>query len=414
MNKKENERKLACAKLLLSRHLTFFSCLLLHLSIKIEKKNQAFWVSNKTLSIAPSYLSITSVNQLESMLAHAVLHLALQHPQRQKSRQQLLWNIACDIVVNNILLDFSIEPPVKTATNPAYKDFIAEEIYNRLLVQQLNNGNAFLDNIMDLPFKTEGCSNNHVSDSEDSYNSKTNSESITKKGKSLVSENKPYQNKEHSRYWQSALETVEITSEINCKTDGKGIGSTSTGLRREIKLGKYGSVPWQHLLANFVIQSQEDYEELDTRLISLGYYSEILESKKLQTFILVDTSSSISKKELSLFVTELTSIVRLFPRIEIQLFYCDTKIYGPYTTESILCTPKPIGGGGTSFESFVKYVNKQNLNDGYSPRMIIFTDGYVHVPDSLQSETLIWVLTATGISGHKLPFGKIVRLPLVN
>lgn len=310
---------------------------------------------------------------MQNILAHGVLHLALFHPQRRKERSIKPWNKACDIVVNNILTEFSLYPPEGTAYDPKFREHTAEEIYNQLLQQPGVDGKLILDLAEPVVEK--------LSD-------------------------------EAEQYWRGAVETAEITLDQKL-SESDNIGKLSKGLRREIEVSRKTIIPWRSVLANFVIQSRDDYQGLDTRLISLGYYTEVLETENLYIHVLIDTSASISNKDLGAFIYELQNLVRLFPSIQLQIYYCDTRLYGPYQASQILVNPKPLGGGGTSFAPFFEEIKKGMYDDsGYDPGIIILTDGYVELPKDLTFENILWVLTATGIAAHLLPCGQVVRLPI--
>jgi predicted metal-dependent peptidase len=126
-------KQVAAAQLRLSRRLTFFSCLLLHVEINLVDSNIPFTVLNKSLYIDQNTLNNISIDELERILAHCVLHLALHHAQRQGARTQIMWNKACDIVVNNILVDFNMKAPKNTFVRRNYQELTCEEVYNRLL-----------------------------------------------------------------------------------------------------------------------------------------------------------------------------------------------------------------------------------------------------------------------------------------
>ena len=64
--------------------------------------------------------------------AHEVMHLACAHHVRREERDTALWNKACDIVVNQLLLDAGFSLPQGAVHDPAYAGFSVEALYSEL------------------------------------------------------------------------------------------------------------------------------------------------------------------------------------------------------------------------------------------------------------------------------------------
>lgn len=68
------------------------------------------------------------------VLAHEFLHAALQHAERLNGRHPLLWNIACDFVINDWLLEMHIGcMPNGALYDAQFHGLSAENVYDRLL-----------------------------------------------------------------------------------------------------------------------------------------------------------------------------------------------------------------------------------------------------------------------------------------
>lgn len=85
------------------------------------------------------------------VLVHEILHVVLEHHKRLKDRNPLLWNVACDYVINNWLEQMGVGMrPQGTLYQEDYKGRDAESIYNELLE---NGGN---DQVKVVSFRGEG------------------------------------------------------------------------------------------------------------------------------------------------------------------------------------------------------------------------------------------------------------------
>ena len=69
------------------------------------------------------------------VLAHEVLHVALRHTNRQLGRDAYLWNVACDYVINDWLLEMQVgtAPPLGLLHDPQLTGLSAEEVYDRIV-----------------------------------------------------------------------------------------------------------------------------------------------------------------------------------------------------------------------------------------------------------------------------------------
>ena len=60
------------------------------------------------------------------------MHLACAHHVRRKGRDAALWNKACDLVVNQLLLDAGFSLPQGATHDPTYTGLSAEALYSEL------------------------------------------------------------------------------------------------------------------------------------------------------------------------------------------------------------------------------------------------------------------------------------------
>lgn len=127
--------------------------------------------------------------------------------------------------------------------------------------------------------------------------------------------------------------------------------------------------------------------------------------KKVSILVAVDTSGSVSNKELSEFFNEIEYIYKAGARITI--LECDTCINSvtEYDGKTI---PEIKGRGGTEFDPVIEWYIKHKKE--YAS-LVYFTDGYCSLPQKHPSD-VIWIITSNGCE-QDYP-GKTVYIPKEN
>jgi len=74
-------------------------------------------------------------NEVRFVMAHEILHAALQHDTRCQGRDPHLWNVACDFVINHWLIEMGVGriPHVGGLLDPTLKGLSAEAVYDRIV-----------------------------------------------------------------------------------------------------------------------------------------------------------------------------------------------------------------------------------------------------------------------------------------
>ena len=77
-----------------------------------------------------------STEEWRFVLAHEFLHAALHHADRLEGRNPLLWNMACDFVINDWLLDMHVgSMPDGALYDVQFHGLSAETVYDRILLE---------------------------------------------------------------------------------------------------------------------------------------------------------------------------------------------------------------------------------------------------------------------------------------
>ena len=67
------------------------------------------------------------------LIAHEIWHTAFMHPFRKGNKDHVLWNKACDYVINFLLVEAGFEMPVIGLYDSAFRGMSSEEVYNILV-----------------------------------------------------------------------------------------------------------------------------------------------------------------------------------------------------------------------------------------------------------------------------------------
>ena len=126
------EQKLTKAKSLLIMSEPFFGSLVLRLPLEEDTKTKTMVTNGKSIRYNPKVINDASVQEVQGMLAHTVMHPALLHHTRRNGRDADKWNKACDYVVDSILNKSGFSLPNTQYINYNYADMSAEGIYEIL------------------------------------------------------------------------------------------------------------------------------------------------------------------------------------------------------------------------------------------------------------------------------------------
>ncbi|MDO5691238.1 MAG: hypothetical protein Q4G70_02005 [Pseudomonadota bacterium] len=86
----------------------------------------------RTIYLNPA--AALGVDETRFVIAHEVLHVALRHGARCQGREPFLWNVACDFVINDWLIQMQVgaPPAIGLLHDLALRGLSAEEVYDRL------------------------------------------------------------------------------------------------------------------------------------------------------------------------------------------------------------------------------------------------------------------------------------------
>ena len=381
MNFKETIQK--CI-LQVRKECVFFGALMLFAEVRDTKKIPTAATDGLVLYFNEDFLFSLSSSEQNALMLHEVLHMALLHVSRRESRDPHIWNIAADIVVNDLIQrNTSFKLPKGAIIDNQFRDKSVEYIYEKLLKDE--SFKSYKLAIADIATQIEGERSNAVVDTEIA-----NVDEI-------------------EGYWKDKLEILKN----NYSGDGSDTqGSLPGGISQEINSILEPEVDWRHALWKFVGKTPADFDDIDRRFIYKGLYLEGLLTESIELSVCIDTSGSISGALLDQFIGELQGILRSYPHVQCNLYWADTEAYGPYELSKIEDLPSALGFGGTSFVPFFNKVKKDSIQDFMNNNRvsIYFTDGYGDFPDHIPNDPVMWLVSKDGLETNQFPFGEVIRI----
>ncbi len=360
----------------------FFGRLLMHLPISFSDCETAYTDMEKIV-FGVEFSTRLSEKETEFVLLHELMHCVLKHCTRGKGKLQLLYNIACDIVVNSVLLEAMGESEITVDgcklmhTVPDGTEgslYTAEEVYFMLRKE----AEDYLGTL------------NGTLDSHDEW--------------SLIDNEDMFEDK-----WDRNLRSASSSDK------GSGIPEY---IRRQVKIAfDRQKIPWRQLLSDFIKHDRSDYEFIppDRRFqgeFILPSFNENVYGEKVEKlWFLVDTSGSVSQEILGEALSEIASAINQVDRLCGYLSFFDTEVSEPKEFSSVreLEEITPIGGGGTSFYVIFRALGKYFEDDDRPSAVFILTDGYAPFPDEeiAMGIPVFWIIID---SKQEPPFGECIYI----
>lgn len=104
----------------------------LRANIEVDDNTKTAATNGKRIRFGTKFSNAVSDGDLTFVLLHELLHIALCHHVRRGVRNPELWNVACDFVVNLILVEAGFKVPTGALLNYKWKGKSEEQIYSAL------------------------------------------------------------------------------------------------------------------------------------------------------------------------------------------------------------------------------------------------------------------------------------------
>jgi predicted metal-dependent peptidase len=400
-----NEVRIQKARTTLLLDHPFFGTLLFRLGGKASQSVATMATDGVSLFYNPEFVETLNAAELAGVLAHEVMHPALQHHTRRGDRNPVRWNMACDYAINPILLDAGLTLPKDVLIDNRFRGMSAERIYNLIEEDEKREGSTG-------PSESppgngsgdpeNGSLQNDASESEPQAPSTPGGVGQVLDAPESEAESRPSV-AEQAREWQIAVEQAETVAKVAGKLPG--------GAVRALGASQAAKVDWRELLRRAwsdTIPADYSWTHPNRRHVWAGLYLPGITSEGAgQIAIAVDCSGSISSRQLGLFEAEIRSILSgQRPRL-VHVLYFDAAVQKFETYQAGQpVSLSPVGGGGTDFRPCFDWLREH----GVMPQALVFlTDLCGTFPSEAPAYPVIWASTES----RKAPFGEVVPMETV-
>jgi len=374
VNLDEVQRKVSKAKALLILDHPFFGTTVSRRPIKYgDEVPTAGITATGQMMLNPTWVEPLTVKQIMFLLAHESMHYMLSHALRRKHRDHTAWNVACDKVINDTLIDAKVGDFIDGGVTLANARIHAsEELYD---------------------------------ENDDDMGSGGIGEDV---GDIVDDDGIPLDD--------AQVQQLEVQAKIEAIQNAKlakQSGKLPESIERIIDEMVNVVTPWHEKLERYMSAKVRDgysWNRPNRRFVGQGMYLPGYDytPRMGELVIAVDTSGSLNSKELALFNAHINRIMDSCIPEKVTVIYCDYVIGGTqeYTPDELPIELKPVGGGGTSFKPVFKWLDSY---DGEVECLIYFTDGW---GDQYELDKLsitgkvdtVWLTT----DKEDFPFGEVI------
>lgn len=383
----EYVRRLLLSRMRILCNHGFFGLLLMHMKFAVDEEHETAATDGVRITFGTEFLENLSDSELDFVMMHEIMHVVLQHCTRGEDRDQLLFNIACDIVVNsNILLENKMN--LNSITLKEYGEsmhltpdgkeghkYTAEEVYE-MLQTKASEQESWDDH------SKWGQSEEEDSTLKDVWNKR----------------------------FQDACEAMKIRDSSNIR------GTLPAFAERLFEELKKPQTDWRTILNDFIQEEVVDYSFTppDRRFDDCPFFLPDFNEKddKVEKILfMIDTSGSMSDEMITAAYSEIKGAIDQFDgKLSGWLGFFDAEVIEPkpFENEEEFRIIRPYGGGGTSFHVVFQYVQEQ-MQDDLPVSIIILTDGYAPFPsqEMAMGIPVLWIINNEKVTPK---WGKVARI----
>lgn len=414
----------------------FFGSVVANVDYKEDKEIPTAGTDGETIYYNPEFLERLSVEEQTFIFAHEVCHIAFNHILRSDGKDQRLWSIATDGVINQFLKNDGLKMAPDGVDMAEAIDYDAEQLYEKLLKEKQQNGQ---DDSQQTQQGNQQQSSSGNQGGNNHQQSQSQEQSGGESGKNSQKKDKSKQDVGHDTHsmWEQTVKKHKEQQEKNNKKEslldkllGKDKEKTELEKKQEelesmgekesfrknledkkrkleelkVEIAKQASqvgntsngdirtvsdigiakplIDWRYVLRE-TTKYDVDWSYRNATLENGVVTANLEEQPISETEIVLDTSGSIDDVLLRNFLRECKNILQQ-SRLKVGCF--DTKFYGFHDirTEKDIENMQFEGGGGTDFDVAVSAFSRRVENK------IIFTDGWASMPST--PIDAIWVV----------------------
>lgn len=374
-------------------------------------------------------------NRITRTYLHMILHCIFQHQFISPYIRRPLWNLACDVAVENMIHELNLDSIDKSSESGQtqilrelqknVKYMTAEKIYDYFLNQNLSEERA-----MEIGKLFEEDNHDVWYGAPDILGSLSSGQAFISKMKRKMtnpdSENDSFSEQEETRkMWQKLAQQMQTDLE----TFSKQAGSEAGNLMQNLRAINREKCNYENFLRKFSVRGEA--MKIDTDSFDYNFYCygrsiyeeaalieplEYKEVNRIREFVIaIDTSGSVAGKTVQKFIEKTYNILKeqesFFSKVNIHIIQCDTviqedkKITNQDEFDDYLKHMQLKGFGGTDFRPVFQYVDKLIQEKEFTnlKGMLYFTDGYGVFPEREPDYKTAFVFLDDDYNNYNVP-----------
>ncbi len=364
------QRRLSKAKTSLVLDHLFFGTIALNMPFALDENLSppTAATNGRWVKFHPEFVNTLTDDELLFVTAHEVCHPMFDHCTRLNGRHPVVWNVAADYVINQMLVDDKVGTmPKGCLFDKALHDEgkgVTDTIYNLVMkdVDKMTgpgtgNGTGSIDNVT----QADGD--------------------------------------------QAELEAEWKVRTAQAAQAAKMAGKLSANQARIVGELLNPKVDWREVLRRFVMKVRDDqrsYARPNRRFIQQGIYAPSVTGEAMESIVVaIDTSGSIGQAELDQFAAEIRAISEDARPKTIEVLYFDHRVcHHDHFERDEQLHFAPHGGGGTAFSPIFAFNEEHNFTPACC---IVLTDLCCSDFGPAPDYPVLWVSTMEG----KAPWGEV-------
>jgi len=412
------QTKLAAARARLILERPFIGTLLMHLPFEPAGRIDTIATDARRLYFNPAYIEALSLAETQFALAHATMHCALGHFARRGHRVRRRWDIACDHAVNLLLIEDGMTAPTGALRDARYRGLGAEEIYpliaddarDELLDRHLFDSDGGGKGAASEQQPTRGRSQSVLPSSDGQARAASDDDSWSDAA-STSRRNPGVDAGSHSSDPAPVLHALAESWRMRLAAaahQARHAGRLGASWQRLLERVIEPQLPWRALLARYLLSAaRDDYSFQRPSRREGNALLPRLSSGRVEVFVVLDTSGSVSDEELQEFAAEIDALKGQV-RARVTLHACDSALAaeGPWVFdawEPMILPQQLAGGGGTDFAPVFEWIARESLRPDV---LVYFTDAEGEFPPAVPSFPVIWLVKGRA----QVPWGERVQL----
>jgi len=357
--------KIAKITLMMQKNTVYYTTILFSMKQLITEEIPSAATDGRSLLVNPIFFTDLTPNERIGLLAHEVLHVALDHMHRRGDRDPKWYNIAADYVINGFLDTAKYALPKGGLLDHKYDGMNTEQVYDIIYKKS----------------ETEKC--NILKQCTDNGS-----------GMNGADVSYPEQAAPGQAVGQDEVTTIILRATTQAKLAKQPPGSIPGEVEIELANTLNPPLPWHIILQNYLTDfANDDYSfRRPNKRFLPDHYMPVAHSEALPHIaIAVDSSSSVSDEEFNVFITKIAEIQQTMHPKKITVIDFNTVLK---STQELREDQNPfkelkfVGRGGTRIQPVHDWVAE------HRPTLIlVFTDGeFTKTSPKNSSIPLLWII----------------------